>query len=101
MMVFKIDNFKYLPFWLAEWNAVIFWEAMVRSNQWRPLQVTQNHWTYKFIQEMPYTSRWSEVISILHLFYVHMGAYTPFKFKGLVDFFILAEERVDSLGDTP
>jgi len=23
-MVFKIDDFDYLPFWLAAWNAVIF-----------------------------------------------------------------------------
>jgi len=29
------------------------------------------------------------------------GAYTPFTFRGLVDFLILAEEQVDSLGDTP
>jgi len=100
-MVFSIDDFEYLPFWLAAWNAVIFWEAMVSSNQWRPLRVTQNYWTYKLIQAMPYTGRWSEVTSILCLFHVHMGAYTPFTFRGLVDFLILAEERVDSLGDTP
>ena len=30
-----------------------------------------------------------------------MGAYTPFTFRGLVDFLILAEEQVDVLGDTP
>ena len=30
-----------------------------------------------------------------------MGAYTPFAFRGLVDFLILAEEQVDSLGHTP
>jgi len=50
---------------------------------------------------MPYTGRWIEVTSILRLFHVHMWAYTVFTFKGLVDFLILAEERVDSLGDTP
>ena len=50
---------------------------------------------------MPYTGRWSEVTSILHLFHVHMGAYTPFTFRGLVDFLILAEEQMDCLGDTP
>ena len=66
-----------------------------------PLRVTQNHWTYKFIREMPYMGRWSGVTSILHLFQVHMGAYTPLTFKGLVDFLILVEELVDSLGDTP
>jgi len=30
-----------------------------------------------------------------------MGSYTLFTFRGLADFLILAEERVDSLGDTP
>jgi len=50
---------------------------------------------------MPYTGRWSEVTSIVGLFHVHMGAYTPFTFRGLVDFLILAEEQVDSLGYTP
>jgi len=45
--------------------------------------------------------RWSEVTSILRLFHVHIGAYTPFTFRGLVDFLILAEEWVDSLGDAP
>ena len=99
--MFSIDNFEYLPLWLATWNSVILWEAMVRSNQWRPLQITQNHWTYEFIRVMPYTGRWSEVTSILHLFHVHMGACTPFTFKGLIDFLKLAEKRVDSLGDTP
>jgi len=50
---------------------------------------------------MPYTGKWAEVISILRLFPVHRGAYTSFTFRGLVDFLILAEERVDSLGNTP
>ena len=50
---------------------------------------------------MPYTGRWCEVTSILRLYHVHMGAYTPFTFRGSVDFLILAEERVHSLGDTP
>jgi len=100
-MVFSIDDFEYLPFWSAAWNAVIFWEAMNKSNQWRLTRVTQNHWTDKFIKAMPYTGRWAEVTSILHLFHVHMGAYTPFTFRGLVDFLILAEGRVDSLGNTP
>ena len=50
---------------------------------------------------MPRTGKWSEVTSILRLFHVRRGAYTPFTFRGLVDFLILAEGRVDSLGDTP
>jgi len=50
---------------------------------------------------MSYTGRWAEVTSILHLFHVHRGAYTPFTFRRLVEFLILAEDRVDSLGNTP
>ena len=89
-MVFKIIDFVYFLFWLAIWNAVIFLEAVVRSNQWGPLQVIQNH--FKFIRQIPVTGRWSEVTSALRQFTVHMGAYTLFTFKGLVDFLILAEE---------
>ena len=50
---------------------------------------------------MPTTERWSEVTFVLCQFTVCMGAYTPFTFRGLVDFLILAEEQVDFLGDTP
>jgi len=50
---------------------------------------------------MPYTGRWAEVTSILRLFHVHMGAYAPFTFRGVAEFLILAEDRVDSLGNTP
>jgi len=50
---------------------------------------------------MPYTGRWNKVTSIPRLFHAHMGAYTPFTFRGLVKFLILVEERVHSLGDTP
>jgi len=28
MMVLRIVDHIYLPFWLARWNAVIFWHAM-------------------------------------------------------------------------
>ena len=49
---------------------------------------------------MPYTGRWSEVTSVLRQFHAHMGAYTLFTFRGLVDFLILTEEQVESLGDT-
>ena len=31
---------------------------------------------------------------------MHIGSYTPFPYRGLVDFLILAEEQVDFLGDT-
>ena len=74
---------------------------MIKSNQWRLTRAAQNHWTYKFIRAMPYTGRWAEFTSILRLFYVHRGAYAPFTFRGLVEFLILAEDRVDSFGNTP
>ena len=50
---------------------------------------------------MPCTGRWAEVTSILRLYHVRRGAYTPFTFRGLVEFLIMAEDRVDSLGNTP
>ena len=50
---------------------------------------------------MPSTRQWGEVTSVLPQFHVHMGAYTPFTFKGLIDFLILADDQVDSLGYTP
>jgi len=100
-MVFSIDGFEYLPFWMAAWNAVIFWEAMIKCNQWRLTRVNQNHWTYKYLRTMPCTGRWAEVTSILRLFHVQRGAYTPFTFRGLVDFLIFTEGQVDSLGSTP
>ena len=65
-----------------------------RSGHTEPLDV-QVH------QIMPCTRRWAEVTSILRRFHVHRGAYTPFTFRGLVDFLIIAEGRVDSLGNTP
>ena len=89
------------PSGLAAWKAVIFWEAMIKSNQWRLTRVTPNHCTYRFIRTMPYTGRWAEVTSILRLFHVHMGAYAPFTFRGVAEFLILVEDRVDSLGNTP
>ena len=100
-MAFSIGDFEYLPFWLAAWNAVIFWEAIIKSNQWSIIRVTQNYWTFKFIRAMPCTGRWAEVTSILRLYHVRRGAYTPFTFRGLVEFLIMAEDRVDSLGNTP
>ena len=72
---------------MVAWNAVIFWEAMIKSNQLRITRVTQNHWTYKFIRAMPYNGKWAEVSSILCLFHV--------------DFLIFAQGRVNSLGNTP
>ena len=50
---------------------------------------------------MPCTGRWAEVTSILRLYHVRRGAYTPFTFRGLVEFLIVADDRVDSLGNTP
>lgn len=100
-MAFNIGEFEYLPFWWAAWNAVIFWEAINKSNRGSFKKVTQNHWTYKFIRAMPCTGRWAEITSILRLYHVRRGAYTPFTFRRLVDFLILAEDRVDSLGHTP
>jgi len=47
------------------------------------------------------TGRWSEVTSILLQITIPMGTYTPFTFRGLIDFLLMAEEHVDSLGNTP
>jgi len=90
-------GYVYFPLWLAAWNAIIFWEVVVKSNQWGPL----SHWTIKFIREMSVIGRWSEVTSILRQITVPMGTYTPFTFRGLVDFLLMAEAHVDSLGNTP
>ena len=100
-MVFHIANYVYLPFWWAIWNAVTYWRALEMSNQWGPHRVMQNYWVIKFIRKLPMIGRWREVVVTLRQWMLHIEVYTPFSYRGLVEFLSLVEHQVDHLGVTP
>jgi len=54
-MVFHIVDHVYLPFWLAAWNAVIFWQAMEVYSRRVSNGISQNTWVASFIRRCPWT----------------------------------------------
>ena len=99
-MAFYINDYFYLYFWSATINALIFWEFLRLFNAaGRPLRVTQSHWANKCVRILPLTGRWTELTHALRqVAFGHRG-YPPFTYRGLVEFLVVAEEALDSLGD--
>ena len=101
-MAFCIHDYFYLYFWRAAVNALIFWELLPLFNAaGRPQRVTQSHWANQCVWILPLTGRWIELTYALRqVTFGHWG-YPPFTCRGLVEFLVVAEEALDSLGDNP
>jgi len=101
-MAFCINDYFYLYFWSAAIKALIFWELLRLFNATgRPLRVTQSHWANKCVRILPLTRRWTELTYALkQVAFGHRG-YPPFTYWGLVEFLVVVEEELDSLGDDP
>jgi len=67
----------------------------------RPLRVTQSHWAIKCIRILPLTGRRTEVTYRLRLVASEHRGYPPFTYQGLMEFLVVAEEVLDSLGADP
>jgi len=95
-MAFCIHDYFYLYFWSAAVNALIFWEVLHLFNSTgRP----QSHWANQCVRILPLTGRWTELTYALRqVAFVHRG-FPRFTYRGLVEFLVVAEEALDSLGD--
>jgi len=99
-MIFHIVDHVYLRFWLAAWNAVVFWHAM-EVHSWRvPNGISQSAWAASFIRNMPLDGRWKEVTITLRHLTLCKEECAPYSYRGLVEFLLRAERYVDHLGIT-
>ena len=99
-MVFHIVDHIYLPFWLAAWNAVIFWHAMEVYSRRVPNGISQSTWAASFIRKMPLDGKWKEVTITLRHLTLCREECAPYSYRGLVEFLLRAERYVDHLGLT-
>jgi len=101
-MAFCIRDYFYLYFWSAAVNALIYWEILRLFNgAGRPERVTQSHWANYCVRLLPLVGRWTELTYALReVAFGHRG-YPPFTYRGLVEFLVVAEEALDSLGADP
>ena len=79
-----------------------FWELLRLLNAaGRPERVTQSHWANYCVRILPLTGRWTELTYALReVDFGHRG-YPSFTYRGLVEFLVVAEEALDSLGADP
>jgi len=66
-----------------------------------PERVTTSHWVVKFIRILPMTGNWTEVTWRLRQLITRIQPFTPLTYWGLVDFLMVDENVLDSLGDDP
>jgi len=98
-MAFELDDFYFLFFWSAATNAFLYWEFLRYFNAARyPQHVTQSHWVVKFIRLLPRAGKWAEVSLGLRQQVSGQRGYAPFTYPGLVEFLIIAEDVLDTLG---
>ena len=101
-MAFCIHDYFNLYFWSAAVNALIFWELLRLFNfAGRPQRVTQSHWANQCVRILPLTRRWTKLTYALRQVAFGHRSYPPFTYRGLVEFLVMAEEALDSLGDDP
>ena len=65
----------------------------------RPQKVTQSHWVIKCIRLLARTGRWTEVSFGFRQLVTGLRGFTPFRYRGLVEFLTIAEDVSDSLGE--
>ena len=59
----------------------------------------QSHWLVKCIRLLPRVGRWTEVSYGLRQLVIGQRGYVPFTYRGLVEFLIVAEDVLDTLGE--
>jgi len=99
-MVFHIIDHVYLPFWLAAWNAAIFWHAMEEYSRRVPNGISQNTLAASFIRKMPLHGKWKEVTITLRHLTLCREECASYSYRGLVEFLQQAERYVEHLGLT-
>jgi len=101
-MAFSVEHFYFLYFWSAVTNALIFWELLNFHNSLHRFhKVTQGYWVVKFIHLLPQVGKWREVSAGLRELVASIRGYGPFTYRGLVEFFTIAEEVLEELGSDP
>ena len=99
-MVFHFVDYVYLPFWLAAWNAVIFWHVIEVHSRRVPNGISQSTWATSFIRKMTLDGRWKEVTITLRHLTLWREECAPYSYRGLVEFLLRVERYVDRLGFT-
>jgi len=61
-MAFEIDDFRYLYFWSAATNALIYWQLLCYYYAMRyPQRISERHWAVGCILLLPRGGKWAEV----------------------------------------
>ena len=101
-MVFSVEDFFFLYFWSATTNALILWELLRYHNLLhRFRKITHGFWVVKLINLLPQTGKWREVSAELREQVANIRGYSPFTYRGLVEFLTVAEDVLDELGREP
>ena len=98
-MTFEIDAFRYLYFWSASTNALIYWQLPCFYHAMRyPQRISQGHWAMECIQFLPRRGKWTEVSAELRHQVSGLSGYCPFTYRELVQFLEVAEHVLEELG---
>jgi len=98
-MAFDLDSFFFLCFWSAATNALIYWELLCYfSALCHPHMVTKDYWVLKYIRLLPRSRKWAEVGWGLRQQVSGRRGYSPFTYRGLVEFLMVAEDVLETLG---
>jgi len=101
-MAFDVGDFHFLYFWSAATNALILWELLRFHNAlYRYHKVTQGHWVVKCIHLLPQAGKWAGVSAGLREQVANIRGYSPFTYRGLVEFLVIVEDVLDELGRDP
>jgi len=98
-MAFEIDDFRYLYFWSAATNALLYWQLLGYYHAMRyPQRISQGHWAAECIRHLPTRGKWTEVSAELRHLVSGLPGYCPFSYRGLVEFLAVAEDVLEELG---
>jgi len=93
------DDFRYLYFWSASTNALIYWQLLCFYYAMRyPQRITQGHWAIDCIRLLPRRGKWTEVTAELRHLVSGLSGYCPFSYRSLVQFLEVAEDVLEDLG---
>ena len=97
-MAFEIADFRYLDFWRASTNALIYWQLLCFYYGMRtPQRITQGRWAIDCIQFLPRRGPWTEVTAELRHLVSGLLGYCPFSYRTLVQFLEVAEDVLEDL----
>ena len=101
-MVFSVEDFFFLYFWSATTNALILWELLHYHNLLHRFhKITHGFWVVRSINLLPQVGKWGEVSAELREQVASIRGYGPFTYRGLVEFFTVAEDVLNELGRDP